>query len=94
MIVLRIEHPVPDYEGWKKAFEHDPLGRKRSGVKSYRVYRPVDDPKYVIVDLLFATLNEADTMLSALHKLWGKVEGTVMFNARTRVLEISEDNIY
>jgi hypothetical protein len=24
--ILRIEHPVPDFDGWKKAFDSDPVG--------------------------------------------------------------------
>ena len=32
--VVRVEHPVPDYEIWKReAFDRDPLGRERSGVR-------------------------------------------------------------
>ena len=25
MYILRIEHPVSDFNGWKKAFDSDPL---------------------------------------------------------------------
>lgn len=91
MIVLQIEHRVPDYNGWKKAFESDPLKRKESGVKSYRIYRPVNDPAYVIIDLVFENETDAGNMLAALRKLWGKVEGTVMMNAQTRIISIVED---
>ena len=28
MYILQIEHPVPNYEGWKKAFDSDPVNRK------------------------------------------------------------------
>ena len=31
MYILRIEHPVPDYDAWKAAFDSDPIGRERSG---------------------------------------------------------------
>jgi hypothetical protein len=33
MYILRIEHPVPDFEGWKTAFDSDPVGREKSGVR-------------------------------------------------------------
>jgi len=39
MYVLRIEHPVPDYARWKKTFESDPVGRKKSGVRRYQILR-------------------------------------------------------
>lgn len=89
-IHLQIEHKVPNYEGWKKAFESDPIGRKKSGVKHYRIYRPVDDPNYVIVDLEFERLKEAEDALAALKKLWTNVEGTIMLDPKTRILNLEE----
>ena len=47
MSILRIEHPVADYAAWKQAFDADPVGRERSGVRSYRVMRPLDDDRSV-----------------------------------------------
>lgn len=32
MTILRIEHGVPSFEGWKKAFDSDPVNRKKMGV--------------------------------------------------------------
>lgn len=90
MTTLQIEHKVSNYEGWKKAFDNDPIDRKKAGVKRYQVYRPVDDPNYVIIDLYFDTKDEAQATLSRLRQLWTKVEGTVMFNPKTRILEIAE----
>lgn len=87
MIILQIEHDVPNFEGWKKAFLSDPIDRKKSGVKEYRIYRPVENSNYVIIDLVFDQLDQAESTLEALRKLWGKVEGTVMANAKTRILE-------
>jgi hypothetical protein len=40
MYILRIEHPVPDYDTWKASFDSDPIGRERSGVRRYRILRP------------------------------------------------------
>jgi hypothetical protein len=90
MTILQIEHQVASYEGWKQAFERDPIGRKKSGVRRYRVYRPVDDPLYVIIDLEFETLHEAENTLAALRKLWVQVEGKVMMNPKIRILEMTE----
>ena len=90
MTILRIEHAVPNFEGWKKAFASDPIDRKKSGVKNYRIYRPADDPDYVIVDLEFNNLNDAQETLLALRKLWDKVEGTVMINPQTQIFDIVE----
>jgi hypothetical protein len=35
MYILRTEHPVPDYDGWKKAFDSDPVGREKLGVRRH-----------------------------------------------------------
>jgi hypothetical protein len=94
MTILQIEHKVPSYDGWKKAFDSDPIDRKKSGVKRYRVYRPKEDPNYVIIDLVFDDSNHAVMALNALKKLWSNVEGTVMVNPKTRILEVVDSKEY
>lgn len=90
MPTLQIEHVVPNYEGWKKAFESDPINRKSSGVKRYRIYRPVNDMNLVIVELDFDKMDELQSTLQALQLLWNKVQGSVMVDPKTRILEIIE----
>ncbi len=90
MVVLQIQHKVPNFEGWKKAFYDDPIDRKKSGVLHYRIFRPVDDPHYVIVDLEFEGVDEANRALAALKALWSKVAGTMMMNPQTRILQLVE----
>jgi len=90
MHMLRIEHPVPDFEAWKKAFDSNPLGRRRSGVRRYRVMRLVNDPKYVMIDLEFDTLEKAQAMLASLRQLWGEVEGKLIEEGKAQIAEIAE----
>ena len=90
MYVLHIEHPVPDYANWKKAFDSDPVDRKKSGVLRYQVLRPVDDPKYVIIELEFATLAQAQGLLAAMRSVWSRVEGQIMMNPMARISESVE----
>jgi hypothetical protein len=90
MIVLQIEHKIPNFDGWKKAFESDPINRKRSGVVCYNIFRPTNDPNYVIIDLQFETLQEAEDTLTSLRALWSKVEGQIMMNPQTRILNLVE----
>lgn len=92
MHILRIEHPVPDFDAWKEAFDSDPVNRKQSGVRRYRVLRPVDDPNYVMVDLEFESSREAEAMLGALRDLWSRVE--VMRDPRARIVEAVESREY
>lgn len=90
MTVLRIEHKTQSYEGWKKVFDSDPIGREKSGVKRYYIYRPVDDENYVIIDLVFENRADADAALAALKKVWSNVEGAVIFDPQTRILDVVE----
>jgi hypothetical protein len=90
MTILRVEHKVPNYDGWKKAFDADPINRRESGVRRYRVFRPVDDPNYVIIDLEFDIPGKAQSTLVSLQKLWVNVEGKVMVNAQARLLNVEE----
>lgn len=90
MPTLQIEHEIPDYDGWKKAFDSDPINRKQSGVKRYRIYQPFNDVKSVIVELDFDDINNLHTTLQALKNLWNKVQGSVMSNPKTRIIELVE----
>ena len=94
MIVLQIEHLVPDYNGWKKAFDGDPVNRKHPGVKRYRIFRQVGNQNYVILELEFDSLPEAEALLTALQKLWGQVEGKVMMSPQARIVETAESKEY
>ncbi|MCB0104848.1 MAG: hypothetical protein KDE53_03050 [Caldilineaceae bacterium] len=92
--MLRIEHPVPNYDGWKQAFDSDPVGREKSGVRRYQILRPVDNPNYVLIDLEFNTLEQAEALLAAMRVVWGRVEGTIMMNPQTRIVETMETKEY
>ena len=94
MVILRIEHPVPDYDGWKKAFDSDPVGREKSGVRRYQISRPIDDPNYVMIDLEFDTTSQAEALLAAMRGVWGRVEGTIMMNPQARIVEAVETREY
>jgi len=92
--IVRIEHPVLNFEGWKKAFDSDPIGRQKSGVRRYRILRPVDDPKYVMIDLEFDTLIQAESSLNALRDVWGSIQGKIIENPLGRIVETVEIKNY
>ncbi len=94
MPILRIEHPVPDFDGWKRAFDSDPVGRERSGVKRYQIFRSMDDPSYVLIDLEFDTKTEAEALLAAMRQVWSRVEGQVIWNPQARIVETVETREY
>jgi len=90
MPTLQIEHEIPNYDGWKKAFDSDPINRKQSGVNRYRIYKPFNDSTSVIVELDFDDINNLQTTLLTLQNLWNKVQGTVMSGPKTRIIELVE----
>ena len=94
MFILRIEHPVPDYDGWKKAFDSDPAGREKSGVRRHRVLRAVDDPNHVMIDLEFDTSAEAEALLAAMRVVWARVQGDIVWNPQARIVEAVEIKEY
>ena len=94
MFTLRIEHPVPSFEGWKKAFDSDPVGREKSGVRQYRVQRPINDANYVMVDLEFDTASQAEALLAAMRVVWARVQGKIVMDPQARILESVESKEY
>jgi len=91
MYLLRIEHPVTDFDGWKAAFDSDPAGRKKSGVRRYWILRPVNDPNYVQIDLEFDTIAQAESLLEAMQVIWGRVKGKIIQDPKARIVEIAEE---
>jgi hypothetical protein len=72
-VVLRVEHPVPDYERWKQeGFDRDPIGRARGGVRRYRVLRAGERPALVAVELEFDDREAAESFAVALEEMWSR----------------------
>ena len=96
MSILHIEHPIRDFDAWKKAFERDPIGRERSGVRRYRVLRPIDDPNYVIIDLDFDSSSAAESFLVALREVWRSPAAApaLVGSPQTRIVEVVESKEY
>lgn len=90
MVILRVQHSVPDFDGWKRAFDMDPIDRKGSGVRSYAVHRSTPDPHFVMIDLNFGTVAEAEGMLEKLRRLWAGPGGAVMRNPEAWIVETIE----
>lgn len=94
MYLLRIEHPVPNFEGWKQAFDSDPVGREKMGVRQYQILRATDDPNYVMIDLEFDTAEQAEALLNAMRAVWSRVEGKIMTSPKSRIVEKVEEKAY
>ncbi|MEO7991715.1 MAG: hypothetical protein ABI663_19335 [Chryseolinea sp.] len=76
----------------EKAFDQNPINRKKSGVKRYHIFQPADDDNFVIIDLEFKNLNEAKATQTALQNMWGKIEGSLIFNPKVLILKEIESS--
>ena len=75
MATLHIEHAISDFGTWREAFDRFAEARLGAGVRGERVQRPVDDPRYVAIDLEFDTREQAEGFLGFLKaKVWGVAE--------------------
>jgi hypothetical protein len=90
-VILRIEHPVEDFDRWHQAFTDDPVGRERGGVRRYRVMRAVEDPLYVLIDLEFDAREQAEAFAARLRELWSRTK--VMRDPRARIVEHVEERV-
>jgi hypothetical protein len=94
--VVQIEHPISDFETWKAAFDRDPVQREASGVTCYRIYRPVDDPRYVAVDLEFETRPQAEAFERTLQAMWRSPQAAPALGGtpRSRIVDTVESRAY
>ncbi len=92
MPILRIEHPTKDFATWKAAFDRDPAGRGKAGVQRYSIYQPVDNPRYVLIDLEFETVSQAERLLDTMKLIWssGAAGPALGGEPRTQILETRE----
>ena len=70
MTTLRLEHAMWPRSRRARTVDRDPIGREQLGVRAHRVFRPLDDPNYVAVDLEFDSPAEAERCKVALGELW------------------------
>jgi hypothetical protein len=96
MITLHIEHPIRDFDTWKAAFDRDPAGRERSGVRRYRVLRPMDDPNYVMIDLDFNSASDAEAFLATMREVWRSAAAAPALagSPQARIVEGGESKEY
>jgi hypothetical protein len=47
-----------------------------------------------MIDLEFDTVSQAEALLAAMRVIWGRVEGTIMINPQSRIVEAVETKEY
>jgi hypothetical protein len=94
MYILRIEHPVSEFDGWKRGFDIDPAGRRDFGARSYRIMRPIDNENYVLVDLEFDDVSVAEAYLVLLRDVWSRMDIKILMNPKARIVEVVDEKAY
>jgi hypothetical protein len=59
MPTLHIEHQISDLDTWLGAFGGFAEARRGAGVTAERIHQPVEDDRYIVVQLDFATVEAA-----------------------------------
>ncbi len=90
MATLHIEHPIHDLQTWLTAFGRFGEARQRGGVRVHRIYQPVGDDKYILIELDFDSVDEAERFKSFLEtNVWSSQEASpgLAGSPQARVLE-------
>lgn len=91
MTTLRIEHAIHDYALWKGAFDRFADARTQAGVRSYAIRLPLDDPKYVMLDLEFDGTDQAEAFATFLReRVWASPAASPALagTPQTRILDL------
>ncbi len=76
MATLHIEHGISDFTSWKAAFDRFADRRKEAGVTAHRIHQPQDDAAYVVLQLDFPTVEQAQAFRAFLEsRVWSNPNG-------------------
>jgi len=77
LATLHIEHPITDFQTWKAAFDRFAGKRLEAGVTAHRIHQPVDDPAYVLVQLDFPSVEQAQAFGNFWRRGCGRTRRTL-----------------
>ena len=88
---LHIEHPITDFATWSTAFAGFAQARRNAGVLGQRIHRPVDDDRYVMVQLDFANADAATAFKDFLTTVvWTSAESAPGLAGTPRALVLDQ----
>jgi hypothetical protein len=88
---LRIEHAISDFQLWKTAFDNFAEARANAGVRSFAIRQPVDDPRYLMLDLEFDSADRAEAFAGFLNQhVWSSPTASpgLAGTPQTRILDL------
>jgi hypothetical protein len=90
MFTLSIEHAITDFLTWKTAFDRFADARDEAGVLAHRIRRPVDDARYLVIELDFETKERAEAFRQFLTTIvWSNPDASPGLSGRptARILQ-------
>jgi hypothetical protein len=91
MATLHIEHEISELQTWLGAFGRFAEARERAGVKAQRVHQPVDDDRYIYVQLDFDTTEQAEGFKNFLEtKVWSDPDASPALSGAPRARVLNE----
>ena len=91
MPVLHIEHEISDLETWLQAFARFASAREQAGVNAAAVFQPADDPKYIVVNLTFQTVDAASAFRDFLREhIWSSPQASPALVGQPKAVVLTE----
>jgi hypothetical protein len=91
MATLHIEHPITDLETWLGAFGRFAEARRNAGVQAERVHQPIDDERYILVELDFDTVEQAEAFKGFLEtRVWSNPDASPGLGGTPRARVLTE----
>jgi hypothetical protein len=91
MATLHIEHPITDLDTWLGAFGRFAEARSKAGVKAQRVHQPLDDERYIYVELDFDTAEQAEAFKAFLEtNVWSSPDASPGLGGTPRARVLTE----
>jgi hypothetical protein len=91
MATLHIEHAITDLQTWLSAFRRFEEARRNAGVQAHRVHQPIDDDKYIYVELDFDTAEQAREFQGFLEtRVWSSPEASPGLGGTPRARVLTE----
>ncbi|MCX7890433.1 MAG: hypothetical protein N2422_12025 [Rhodobacteraceae bacterium] len=74
---LHVEHPISDFPTWKAAFDRFAAKRREMGVTAQRIHQPQGNAAYVLLQLDFPSVGQAQAFAAFLREqVWKRAEAS------------------
>ena len=91
MPTLHIEHSITDLTTWLEAFSRFEEPRNKAGVRAQRVCQPVDDERYIYVELDFDSVEKAEAFKQFLESnVWSSAEASPALDGTPKARVLTE----